>query len=887
MDRHRPLDALAVLLLAALCWGAATARVATAAPNFETESAERTEYIKRMQQQALSQGARVHMREARAEAAWKRWKQQHPNAKGGERARPANENEEGMLPRDPGPAPGAPRFSALSTQAVPTNVRCNNPASNAAGAGQAEQSIASWGNYVLVAFNDGQGFVTGGDVQNYAYSLDGGATFVQPAGGIPHPPGASGFSWSSDPSVTVNEKTGEFYYCGLFDSLGTTYSGLGIVKATFPGGGAPPVWGVPHTARTVNAASFFIDKQWIVADSSNGNIYVTYTYFTPVADSIVFRRSSDGGTTWGPLVTCNSDTAAGWVQGSRPVVGPNGEVYVTWYEIGQSTSFSHMRIRKSTNAGASFGAEAEIAQIYDNFGTGAPGFNRQRGISFPGIAVDRTNGPHRGRVYSTWNESVNWYNDGLGGLGTRLETESNNTTATANSFTPGQQLSGSISSSTDVDYYSFSATQGTTYIFWCSLGGVPALMYTMRVMCSDGTSRLALSGSDQFSPGADGFIVWTAPTTATYYFRMAYNGPGGTTGIGSYSVLTGTNGANTGEHARDQRDVFVSYSDDGTTWSTPARPSDDLARFDNWLPEVAVGADGMPYAMWFDFRDATNCAGNSHIYMSRSVNGGTTWDANQRVTSVISPWTTVATNIAPNQGDYNILSSGGRFVFPAWADGRGSDVDVWSTKFDTGFDFLNCPNDTAVTTGTLLPLTFAWANRNAVFPNDYTYQLTDDAGWTSSGPVVANVAAGGSASVNFSVPVPSPSTAYVNTLRLTVSNATGAMVQTCAVNVTVSGNLSATPAAYVFGLRPAVPNPTSGATRIDFTLARADHVRLAIYSLSGQRIRTLLDGAFPAGPGSVSWDARDDHGRAVHAGAYFYRLDSGTHSATQRLILLP
>ena len=899
MDRHptrHGLGVLVALLLAATLPSLAFALAEPATPQIVNPSPERLRLIRETRHMQIMQGARTRMEQARAEAAWRRWNRLHPHAKPGVHARPASEGEEGMLPRDAGASAAAARTaapaSAFSTQAVPTNVRCNNPASDAAGAGQAEQSLAAWGNDVLVAWNDGQGFNSGGDVQNYAYSLDGGVTFVQPAGGIPHPAGASGFKWSSDPCVTVNEKTGEFYYCGLFDSVGTTYSGLGVIKATFPGGGGAPVWGTSHTARTVNATSFFIDKQWISADSLSGNLYVTYTYFTASEDSIEFRRSTDGGLTWGPITVCSSDSVAGYVQGSRSAVGPNGEVYVTWYETGLTTEFSHMRIRKSANLGVSLGPEAEVAKFYDNMGTGAPGFNRQRGVSFPGIAVDRTRGPHRGRVYCTWNEAVNWLNDPVGGGGPLNEIEpTNNTMAGATSFVPGRILAGAMGSATDNDYWSFAAAQGTTYIFWCFLNKPltgSTLMYTMRLFCNDAApTKLALSGTDQFSAGFDGYIVWTAPTTATYYFRMAYNGPGGTAGLGPYNVYTGTQGANTGERSRDQRDVFVANSDNGTTWSTPTRPNDDLARFDNWLPEVGVAADGMPYAIWYDFRDATNCAGNSHIYMSRSTNGGTTWDANQRVSSVISPWTTVATNIAPNQGDYNGMFAGGRSVYPAWADGRGSDVDVWSTHFDTGFDFTNCPRDTAVTTGTSLPLTFAWANRNTVFANDYTYQLTDDAGWTSGAPVATNLAAGASASVGFSVPVPSPSTAYLNTFHFTVNNATGALVQQCAVHVTVSGNLGVPPPAYVFGVRPAFPNPSSGTARIDFTLARADHVRLAIYSLSGERVRTLVDAALGAGPGAAFWDGRDDHGHLVHAGAYFYRLEAGQQNATHRLVFLP
>src|SRR5262249_36948722 len=142
-----------------------------------------------------------------------------------------------------------------------------------------------------------------------------------------------------------------------------------------------------------------------------------------VYDSIDVQRSTDGGVTWGPMLTMSSDGAAGYVQGARTAVGPSGEVYSTWEEIGIGTDFDHFKIRKSTNLGVSFAPEVTIADFYSNFGTGAPGFNRQTGVSFPSIAVDRTLGPYRGRIYETWNEAVNWFNDPLGGGGNKTEVE--------------------------------------------------------------------------------------------------------------------------------------------------------------------------------------------------------------------------------------------------------------------------------------------------------------------------------------------------------------------------------------------------------------------------------------------------------------------------------
>ena len=112
-------------------------------------------------------------------------------------------------------------------------------------------------------------------------------------------------------------------------------------------------------------------------------------------------------------------------------VGPGGEVYATWFEQGPSQlpGSDFFRIRKSTNQGASFGPENTVASFFSNFGTGAPGYNRDHGVSFLSIAVDRSEESTRGRVYVSWNEALDWYDDvasaTFGGSGTRPELENN------------------------------------------------------------------------------------------------------------------------------------------------------------------------------------------------------------------------------------------------------------------------------------------------------------------------------------------------------------------------------------------------------------------------------------------------------------------------------
>jgi hypothetical protein len=82
------------------------------------------------------------------------------------------------------------------------------------------------------------------------------------------------------------------------------------------------------------------------------------------------------------------------------------------------------------------------------------------------------------------------------------------------------------------------------------------------------------------------------------------------------------------------------------------------------------------------------------------------------------------------------------------------------------------------------------------------------------------------------------------------------------------------------------PNPARGATMLRFSLPRDASVRLALYDVSGRRVRMLAQGAQPAGEHTAPWDLRDDAGRAVGAGLYFARFEAEGRTFTQRVMTL-
>jgi len=90
------------------------------------------------------------------------------------------------------------------------------------------------------------------------------------------------------------------------------------------------------------------------------------------------------------------------------------------------------------------------------------------------------------------------------------------------------------------------------------------------------------------------------------------------------------------------------------------------------------------------------------------------------------------------------------------------------------------------------------------------------------------------------------------------------------------------------GLGQNYPNPFNPVTKIEYWVAEGEKagVRLDVYDVRGARVRTLVNGAKPAGRHVVEWDGRDDRGTAVGSGVYFYRMATGAFSATRKMLLI-
>jgi hypothetical protein len=91
---------------------------------------------------------------------------------------------------------------------------------------------------------------------------------------------------------------------------------------------------------------------------------------------------------------------------------------------------------------------------------------------------------------------------------------------------------------------------------------------------------------------------------------------------------------------------------------------------------------------------------------------------------------------------------------------------------------------------------------------------------------------------------------------------------------------------YETALRGNYPNPFDETTTLEFTLGREREVTMQVYNVLGQRVETLVDSRTSAGLHTVTWDGTNRYGNRVGSGVYFVRMEAGSTTETQKVVLV-
>ena len=101
------------------------------------------------------------------------------------------------------------------------------------------------------------------------------------------------------------------------------------------------------------------------------------------------------------------------------------------------------------------------------------------------------------------------------------------------------------------------------------------------------------------------------------------------------------------------------------------------------------------------------------------------------------------------------------------------------------------------------------------------------------------------------------------------------------INVTTTGITDKNDLAKNFVIYPAYPNPFNNSTVISFNLPEQSPVKINIYNIAGEKVKTLINSEMQQGLHKISWNADD-----FPSGVYFYAIETRNFIETRKLILL-
>jgi len=111
-------------------------------------------------------------------------------------------------------------------------------------------------------------------------------------------------------------------------------------------------------------------------------------------------------------------------------------------------------------------------------------------------------------------------------------------------------------------------------------------------------------------------------------------------------------------------------------------------------------------------------------------------------------------------------------------------------------------------------------------------------------------------------------------------------IKAIAISQNLSGSNEIEVPTFVTSLGNNYPNPFNPQTTISFSLNENNFVKLEIFNIRGQLVKTLLSDNYDAGVHSAIWNGIDNRNNPVGSGIYLYKLETGNYSSTKKMILL-
>ena len=219
----------------------------------------------------------------------------------------------------------------------------------------------------------------------------------------------------------------------------------------------------------------------------------------------------------------------------------------------------------------------------------------------------------------------------------------------------------------------------------------------------------------------------------------------------------------------------------------------------------------------------------------------------------------------------------------------GNDVATgltWARFHDVALTEIAAPGDTVDSGGIVRPSVYLRNDGTQAEWVTATFRIPDEAYLRSARVIVA---AHEVQSIAFATWVPKQQGSHAFSCTLSLTDDAEPANDTMSGVVTVrtgAGVAEGKPVPSEFRLDAPQPSVFGRTVGIVFALSKAAEVSLSVYDATGSVVRQLRHATTAAGEHRLTWDGRDDQGRAVPAGAYFCRLEAGDLRATAALLKL-
>lgn len=89
-----------------------------------------------------------------------------------------------------------------------------------------------------------------------------------------------------------------------------------------------------------------------------------------------------------------------------------------------------------------------------------------------------------------------------------------------------------------------------------------------------------------------------------------------------------------------------------------------------------------------------------------------------------------------------------------------------------------------------------------------------------------------------------------------------------------------------FELNQNFPNPFNPTTKIEFSVNQNGNVKIVIFDILGRQVRSLVNEKKSIGRHSIQWDGKNDAGKLVQSGQYYYTVEMDGMKKAKKMILI-